>query len=397
MINQKMRELGAHRSVIRELFEYGKQRKAEIGEDKVFDFSLGNPTTTPPKEVVSRLGELISTKEPTFLHAYTSADGDISVRRAIANYINECENESILPDCIYMTVGAAGALTSILTALVGENEEVICLTPYFPEYKVFIERCGGICKEVMTRPRVFTPDAFKIEEAITEKTAAIIINSPNNPTGVIYSEEDITALAEVLKRASQKFGKPIYLISDEPYRELVYSDKKVPFVTKYYDNSIIAYSYSKSFSLPGERIGYALICPRISDFDEVRYAIMGAGRALGFVCAPSLFQRLLTDTQGVMPELSEYKKNRDALYNALTEYGYDAVMPEGAFYLFVKALEDDAMRFSEIAKKFELLLVPGDSFGAPGYVRISYCVGYEVIKNSLPAFKALKEYYEGGK
>ncbi len=393
MLNKKMRTLGACRSVIRELFEYGKKRKAEIGDERVFDFSLGNPSVEAPKELTQRLISIVQSEDPVSLHGYTSADGDLRVRSAIAKKINERYGENITPDCIYMTVGAAGALTSSISALMTEGEEAICLTPYFPEYKVFIERCGGVVKEVPTKDGDFSLDIEKIREAINEKTALVIINSPNNPTGVIYSEEQIIQLSQALREESLRYGKTIYLISDEPYRELVYTDKEVPYLTKYYDNTVVAYSYSKSLSLPGDRIGYALISPRMENFKEVREAIMGAGRALGFVCAPSLFQRLILECVDLEPRLCEYRENGKILYDALTEYGYAAVKPEGAFYLFVKALEDDAAAFSEVARNFELLLVPSESFGTRGYVRIAYCVTRGQVERSLPAFKALIDYY----
>lgn len=393
MLNEKMRELGARRSVIRELFEYGKMRKGEIGEDKVFDFSLGNPSVKSPSELTDAMLDLLEQEDPVALHGYTSADGEVKTRTAIAEYLNRKYDESITPECIYMTLGAAGALTSALTAVVQGGEEVIVLTPYFPEYRVFIERLGAIVREVPTRCGDFSLDAAAVEEAINEKTAAIIINSPNNPTGAVYTESDIIELCEVLCRAEKKYEKPIYLISDEPYRELVYTGDEVPYITKYYNDSIVAYSYSKSLSLPGERIGYSLICPRMTDFAAVRQAIMGAGRALGFVCAPSLLQKLIARCVGMTSDFDVYKKNADILYSALTEYGYELTRPAGAFYLFVKALENDAVRFSERAKEHELLLVPSNDFGCEGYVRISYCVSTEQVERALPAFKALAESY----
>ena len=393
MINEKMRQLGAKRSVIRELFEYGKKRKAEIGEDNVYDFSLGNPSVAPPEKVNENLIKLIKESEPTSLHGYTSAQGDLAVRRAIAEYINKTEGAGVHADCLYMTVGAAAALTSTLTALVTEGEEVIVPAPYFPEYKVFIERCGGVVREVMCEAGTFQLDVVAIAKAINEKTAGIIVNSPNNPTGAVYTEENIKALADMLTKKEKEFGKTIYLISDEPYRELAYDGIKVPYLPNYYNDTVVSYSYSKSISLPGERIGYALVSPKMTNFTEVYQAICGAGRALGFVCAPSMLQKLIPSCLGLTSDISIYDKNRNLLLSALTEYGYETVKPDGAFYLFIKALEDDANAFCEAAKKFELLLVPSDDFGCKGYVRLAYCVRTEQIEMALPAFKKLAESY----
>ena len=395
MINEKMRELGAKRSVIRELFEYGKKRKAEIGEKNVFDFSLGNPSVPAPVEVNEELLRLISGTESTLLHGYTSAQGDLGVRAAIADYINKTEGASVSADCLYLTVGAAAALTSTLTALACEGEEIILLTPYFPEYRVFVERTGATVREIPCKAESFQPDTAAIEAAINDKTAAIIVNSPNNPTGAVYTEESIIALTEMLKRKEAELNRPIYLISDEPYRELVYGDVRVPFLSNYYNNTVVCYSFSKSLSIPGERIGYVFVSPSVTEFTAVYQAVAGAARALGFVCAPSLLQRLLPSCLGRVSDISVYDRNRRLLLDALTEYGYKAVKPDGAFYLFVKALESDAYAFCERAKKFELLLVPSDDFGYGGYVRIAYCVSTEQIERSLPSFKALAESYGG--
>ena len=393
MINEAMRRLGANRSVIREIFEYGRKRKAEIGEDKVFDFSLGNPSVPAPECVNENIKILIDEQSSVALHGYTSAQGDASVRAAIADYINKTEGECVNADCLYMTVGAAAALTCSLTALAGKGEEVIVLAPYFPEYKVFIERTGATVREVLCNTETFQPDIASIEAAINERTAAIIINSPNNPTGAVMTEESIIALAELLRKKEAELSRVIYLISDEPYRELVYGDVKVPYLTKYYNDTVVCYSYSKSLSLPGERIGYVLVCPRISDFTSVYQAIAGSGRALGYVCAPSLLQRLIPYCLGKTSDIAIYDKNRRILLDELTEYGYTVIKPDGAFYLFVKALCEDAKEFSKRARDFELLIVPSDDFGCPGFVRISYCVSTEQVEKSLPAFKALAESY----
>lgn len=396
MINEKMKELGSHRSVIRELFEYGKKRKAEIGEENVFDFSLGNPSVPAPDKVNEELVRLIKECEPTVLHGYTSAQGDKGVRDAIAEYINRTQDECVSGDCLYMTVGAAGALTSALTALVCPGEEVVIPAPYFPEYKVFVERCGGAVKAAACDAVTMELDIATTNAAISEKCAAVIINSPNNPTGKVYSEESVRALCELLTKKEAEYGHPIYLISDEPYRELVYGDIKVPYLTKYYDNTIVCYSYSKSLSLPGERIGYVLVSPRVKDFSAVYAAVCGAGRALGFVCAPSLLQRLIPSCLGLTADISVYDKNRRLLTQSFEEYGFEFVSPDGAFYLFVKSPSGDAQEFCERAKKEELLIVPSDDFGCPGYARISYCVSTEQIERSLPAFKKLARSYENG-
>ena len=393
MINERMRELGANRSVIRELFEYGKRRKGEIGEENVFDFSLGNPSVPAPDKVNGELIRLIKECDPILLHGYTSAQGDRGVREAIAEYINRTYGECVHADCLYMTVGAAGALTSALTAVVSPGEEVVIPTPYFPEYKVFVERCGASVKAAPCNADTMELDIDAIEAAISERCAAVIVNSPNNPTGKVYSEEGIKALCALLEEKEREYGHPIYLISDEPYRELVYGGVKVPYLTKYYDDTLVCYSFSKSLSLPGERIGYVLVSPRLKDFEAVYQAVCGAGRALGFVCAPSLLQRLIPSCLGVTADISVYEENRRLLTKALGECGYEFVSPDGAFYLFVKSPSGDAGEFSERAKKYEVLIVPSDDFGCGGYARIAYCVSTEQIKRALPAFRKIAEDY----
>ena len=393
MINNKMRELGAKRSVIRELFEYGKKRKSEIGEENVYDFSLGNPSVPAPDEVNMAMKQLIDSESSIALHGYTSAQGDFGVRSAISDYINRTYGESITPDCLYMSVGAAAALTSSLTALVCPGEEVIVPAPYFPEYKVFIERCGGVIREVLCDENLQL-NVPAIEAAITEKTAAIIINSPNNPTGVIYTEENIIALCDALRRCEKRYNHPIYLISDEPYRELAFDGKVVPYLTKYYDDTIVSYSFSKSLSIPGERIGYVLVCPRCQDFTAVYQAICGAGRALGFVCAPSLLQKILPKCLGITSDISVYDRNRRILLEKLSSYGLDMIRPDGAFYLFIKSPSGDANEFCERAKKFEILIVPSDDFGYPGYARLAYCVTTEQVERAMPAFEKLANSYK---
>lgn len=394
MINEKMQALGQTRSVIRELFEYGKKRKAEIGAEKVFDFSLGNPSVPAPQSVTDAINDILANTDPVVLHGYTSAQGDANVRCAVADNINERFGAGVSADDIYMTVGAAASLTISLKALVVDGDEVVTFTPYFPEYRVFVEAVGGKLVEVRSNEEDFQVDKAVFAAAVNEKTKAVIMNSPNNPSGVVLTEETVIGICDVLKERSAEYGHPIYLIADEPYRELVYDDIFVPYIMNYYDNTIVGYSFSKSLSLPGERIGYIAVSPKVEAHDEIYAAVCGAGRALGYVCAPSLFQRVCARCIGQTADVSVYEKNRDILYNSLTELGYKCVRTDGAFYLFVKALEPDANAFCERAKKHELLLVPSDSFGCPGFVRISYCVTTEQIENSLPAFAALAEEYK---
>ena len=392
-MNQRMYALGSKRSVIREIFEFGKKRAAEVGADKVFDFSLGNPSVKPPQAVEDILKELLSTDDPTALHGYTSAQGDPNVRKAIAAYIAKTQGVNTDPDFIYMTCGAAASLTITLSALLDAGDEVITFAPFFTEYKVSTETAGGKLVALASDPDTFQIDFDLLEKAFTDKTAAVLVNSPNNPSGVVYSEDTIGKLAAVLERKSRELGRTIYLVTDEPYRELVYGGVKVPYLTKYYKNTVVCYSYSKSLSLPGERIGYIFVNPDAENARELYLAVCGAGRALGYVCAPSLFQKMAEKCQGITSDVSVYEKNRDLLAGALKEYGYTCVRPDGAFYLFVRALEPDAGAFCERAKKYGLLLVPGDDFGCKGYVRIAYCVSTEMIERSLPYFRQLAEEY----
>ena len=394
MINEKMYALGAKRSEIRELFEYGQRRKAEIGAENVFDFSLGNPSVPAPAEVNDTIRELLSTENSVLLHGYTSAQGDLGVREAIANEINQKFGAGVNANSIYMTCGAAASLTISLRALINEGDECVVFAPFFTEYRVFIENAGG--RVVISTPmeKTFQIDVCDFESKITAKTKAIIMNSPNNPSGVVYSEETIKAVCEVLEKKQKEYGHPIYLIADEPYRELVFGDVSVPYLMNYYDNTVVCYSYSKALSLPGERIGYIAVSPKAQDSQSVYLAVCGAGRSLGYVCAPSMFQQVIKKTIGAKVDVNIYKENRDILLSALTEYGYECVQPDGAFYLFVKALEDDAYKFFEKAKSKEILVVPCDDFGVTGYVRIAYCVDKQRIVNALPAFKALAEEYK---
>ena len=388
MINEKMWALGHERSVIRELFEYGLQRKAMIGEENVFDFSLGNPSVPAPSELGCELSRLLKDGEPVRLHGYTSAPGAMDVRAAVAEHISKAFNFPARKDRIYMTAGAAAALTSVLTALVCPGDEVITIAPYFPEYKVFIERCGGNMISVAAGED-FQPDALAIKNAITPKTAAIIVNSPNNPSGAVYTEDSIIALTRILREAEEKYGHPIYLIADEPYRELVYGDVTVPYIPLYYQNTVVCYSFSKSLSIPGERIGYILVSHEATDDGAVFEAVCGAARALGFVCAPSLMQMALPALLEMTADISAYDENRRLLSEALCSYGFEVVPPDGAFYLLVRSPDGSGTSFSEKAKKNEILVVPSESFGYNGYVRIAYCVTKEQIKRALPAFRAL--------
>ncbi len=388
-----MVELGEKRSVIRELFEYGNKRKAEIGAENVFDFSIGNPSIPAPKELSEELCRLLSEENPLSIHGYTSAPGDLSARKAVAENLNKRFGTSFGPENLYLTCGAAASLTISLSAVVEEGEEVIIFAPFFPEYTVFIETAGGKPVVVPCKWPDFQIDFEKLSENINEKTAAVIINSPNNPSGAVFSAESLEKLGKILSEAEEKFSRKIYLISDEPYRELVYGKTEVPFVTEYYNDTIICYSWSKSLSLPGERIGYILVSPENPDWKKLYSGICGAGRALGFVCAPSLFQKIIPKCIDMTSDFSVYEKNRNLLYNSLSEMGFEAVKPEGAFYLFVKSPEPDAKAFSEKAKKYEILIVPSDDFGTEGFVRISYCVSTEQIERSLPSFKKLAEEY----
>lgn len=392
MLNEKMMGLGKKSSVIREIFEYGNKRKAEIGAENVFDFSLGNPSIPAPKTVTDTILKLVNEKDPLALHSYTSAPGDMGVRTAIAEDIKARFGVEATPALIYMTCGAAASLTISLNALFNKGEEIILLAPFFPEYAVFAENAGATVKIVKSSDD-FQIDFAALKAAINKNTKAIIVNSPNNPSGAVLSEETIIELSSLLSEKSKEYGTDIYIIADEPYRELAYAGVNVPYIPKYYDNTVVCYSFSKSLSLPGERIGYIFVSPKAKDAGDLYAAVCGAGRALGFVCAPSLLQYTVKECLGQTADLSVYEENRNLFYNALTEYGYSVVRPDGAFYLFVKSPEADANAFCERAKKYELLIVPGDSFGCEGYVRISYCVKTETIKKSLPAFKKLIEEY----
>ena len=394
MISQEMLRLGQQSSVIRAISEYGRARKNEIGAENVFDFSLGNPSIPAPVAVEEAMLAEIKNTPAALLHGYTSSAGDPKTRGAIASYIEKTHGAKADADLIYMTCGAAASLTCTLHALCNPEDEVVVPSPFFPEYRVFIEKTGAKLVEAPCHRPSFIPDLEKMAACINEKTKAVLINSPNNPTGAVYSEETLRALSALLKEKEKEFGTEIYLISDEPYRELYYGKGNLPWLPSLYERTIVAYSYSKSLSLPGERIGYIFVSPTMPEAKTVFAAVCGAGRSLGFVCAPSLWQRVVASLQGVTSDVEEYRKNRDVLYGALSEMGYVITPPDGAFYLFVEALEEDANAFCEQAKKYELLLVPGDSFGAKGFVRLAYCVSRDTIEKSLPAFRRLMEDYK---
>ena len=394
--NNKMYGLGSKRSIIREIFEYSKSRAMEIGKNKVFDFSLGNPSVPAPKEVNETIKELLDTQSSVLLHGYSSAQGDANVRSVIADNINERFNAGVTPNHIYMTCGAAASLSICLRAVIEDdkNDEVIVFAPFFTEYRVFVENAGG--KLVISKPaeKTLQIDIADFESKINENTKAVIVNSPNNPSGVVYSEDTINALCEVLKKKSEQYGRVIYLIADEPYRELVYSGVSVPYLMNFYDNTLVCYSYSKSLSLPGERIGYIAVCPKMEQGNEVYLAVCGAGRSLGYVCAPSLFQQVIAKCINAKVNIEAYKENRDLLYDNLTKYGYECVKPDGAFYLFVKSPSGDAFEFYERAKGYEILVVPCDDFGVSGYVRIAYCTSKETVLGALCGFEALANEYK---
>lgn len=394
MYNQRMHALGNEPSAIRELFAYGLARKAEIGSDKVFDFSLGNPSIPAPAAVGRAIAD-IAELPPQDVHGYTPAQGLPAARDAIARVLNRRHATSYGPDDLYLTCGAAASLSICITALANPGDEFIVISPYFPEYRVWIEHAGCSCIEVPARADDFQLDVPAIAGAITGRTAGVIVNSPNNPVGSVYPKGDLEALADELRAAQKRTGRDVYLLADEPYREIVYDGLEVPWVPSIYENTLVCYSYSKSLSLPGERIGYILVPPAVACARDVYAAIAGAGRALGFVCAPALLQRVIERCADEPSDVEAYRRNRNALYAGLTALGYECVEPQGAFYLWVRALEDDAEAFALRARAHELLIVPSDSFGAKGWVRIGYCVAPEVIAGSMSAFAELMAEYRG--
>lgn len=387
MFNKTAYGLGSVRSYIREVFEYGRQQAKIVGEENVFDYSLGNPSIPAPEKVNETIINVLNTESSIKVHGYTSGPGDDTIREAVAKNLTERFGKVIRPANLFFTCGAAPALMTALTALACEDSEVIAIAPFFPEYKPFIESSGNKFVMVPADTTSFQIDMAALESLVNEHTQAIIVNSPNNPSGVVFSRETLEKVGSILGAAAEKYGHPIYIIADEPYRELVYDGVEVPFVPNVYKDTIVCYSWSKSLSLPGERIGYVLVPDDATDSAELFAAVAGAARMLGHVCAPSLIQRAVAACCDIMPDLEAYDVNRNLLYNGLTEIGYECAKPQGAFYLFVKAPGGDAMAFAEKAKKKNLLIVPSDSFGVPGYFRLSYCVSKEMIERSLPAFK----------
>ena len=392
MINEQMYGLGDEPSAIRELFAYGLARKAEIGAENVFDFSIGNPSVPAPALVRDTLLELLE-GDPVALHAYSPAAGLPEVREAIAGSIRARYGVPATAAHVYLTAGAAAALACSIAAVTQPGDEVIVVAPYFPEYRTWIEAAGCTVVEVPACEPSFQPDVEAIAAAIGERTSAVIINSPNNPVGAVYTPASLEALAGALTAKEEELGRPLYLISDEPYREITYG-AEVPYVPAVYPRTIVCYSYSKSLSLPGERIGYVYVSDFADDGDEVAVAVAGAGRALGYVCAPVTLQRVAARCVNEPSDVAAYAANRRILTEGLTALGYEYVEPDGAFYLWVRALEEDAAAFSERAKDFELLIVPSDSFGVGGWVRLSYCIARDTIERSMPAFAALKQSYE---
>lgn len=391
MIDQRMYDLGAAPNKIRELFAYGLERKAQIGAENVFDYSIGNPSVPAPKQVYDAFIDLLET-DPVVLHEYSPSPGDPKVRVAIANHISERFGLAATPGCVYVTSGASSAIAISLAAICNEGDEVITPAPYFPEYKTWSNTAGATLIEVPTLVPSFQLDIDAIEAAINERTSAIIINSPNNPVGSVYPEESLRELATMLERKQRELGRDIYIISDEPYREIVYG-AHVACIPSFYANTIVCYTYSKSLSLPGERIGYIYVNDAMDNAEDVFTAICGAGRALGYICAPIILQRVVARCLDVPADVEAYAENRDVLTEGLRKIGYEFVEPEGAFYLWMKALEDDANAFSERAKEYELLLVPSNSFGTSGWVRLSYCIAKDTIINSMPALRALYDSY----
>ncbi len=393
MISEKMMAFVKNSSVIRAMFEEGKRLADIYGAENVYDFSLGNPSAPAPIQIKDALIDVLNEEEPGKIHGYMNNSGHEDVRESIALSLNKSFGTSFSFDNIIMTVGAAGGLNVILKSLLNAGDEVITFAPYFGEYRNYVGNYDGTLIAISPNKADFQPKLDELENSITNRTKALIINSPNNPTGVVYSEETITNIAEILDRKQLEYNTSIYLISDEPYRELVYDHAEVPYLTKYYKNTIIGYSFSKSLSLPGERIGYLVIPNEVDDFNNLLSAANVATRILGFVNAPSLIQRAVARCLDVKVDIEVYNRNRELLYNNLLSYGYDCVKPQGAFYLFVKALEEDDRKFAEAAKKHNILIVPGSSFGCPGYVRIAYCVDYSMIERSLPSFKRLADEY----
>ena len=389
MINEKMYALGANRSCIRELFEYGRQRAAIVGAENVFDYSLGNPSIPAPAGVNEAIRAVLEEMDSLAVHGYTSAPGDLPLRNAVAEDLNERYGANVRANDLFVGCGAAPELVSVIRALAVENSEFIAVAPFFPEYRPFVESSGGKLVVVPADIPNFQIDFAALESALNENTQAVILNSPNNPAGTVYTAETLRKLAALLEKKSNQFGKTIYIISDEPYRELVYGGLVAPWIPGIYDHTIVCYSWSKSLSLPGERIGYVYVPENCADHDALYAAVAGAARAGGHVCAPSLMQKVIARCVGLRPDLQAYDENRRLLAESLRSYGYEMAKPDGAFYLFVKAPGGSSAAFSEKAKQHDLLLVPGDDFGCPEYFRICYCVSRDLIERSLPIFEKL--------
>ena len=393
MISEKMKPYVKNNSAIRMMFEEGNRLRAKYGADKVFDFSLGNPSVPAPDCVREAIIELVNETDPTVLHGYMSNAGFEDVRQTIAESLNKRFDTKFSAKNLIMTVGAASGLNVILKTILNPGEEVIVFAPYFLEYGAYVRNYDGVLVEISPDTATFQPNLAECEKKITPKTKAVIVNTPHNPTGVVYSEETIRKLSAILEAKQKEFGTVIYMISDEPYRELAYDGVEVPYLTKYYDNTVVGYSYSKSLSLPGERIGYLVIPDKADGSEELISAATIANRTLGCVNAPSLIQKVVAKCVDAKTDLAAYDKNRQALYNGLKECGFECIKPQGAFYLFVKSPVADEKAFCEAGKKYNILMVPGSSFACPGYVRLAYCVSYETIVNSLPEFKKLAAEY----
>ena len=395
MIAEKMKNMVANSSAIRAMFEEGNRLAEIYGAENVYDFSLGNPNVAAPEAVKNAIIELLDEDDPVVLHGYTNSNaGYADVSETVAESLNARFGTSFEGKNIVMTVGAAGGLNVILKTLLNPGDEVIAFAPYFGEYRSYTNNYDGVIVEISPNTTDFQPKLDEFELKITPKTKAVIVNTPNNPTGVVYSEETIKKMAAIMEAKQKEYGTDIYLIADEPYRELVYDGAEVPYLTKYYDNTIVGYSYSKSLSLPGERIGYLVIPDEVEDSETILSAAGVATRILGFVNAPTLQQKVVAKCINEKTDISYYDRNRETLYNGLKECGFECIKPQGAFYLFVKSPVPDEKEFCAAAKKYNILIVPGSSFACPGYVRIAYCVSYDTIVNALPKFKELaKEYF----
>ena len=389
MLNETAYALGSNRSCIRDLFEYGRQRAALVGPENVYDYSLGNPSIPSPPEVNQTILQVLQDTDSLAVHGYTSASGDYETRKAISEDLNRRYQAQTRPEDFFLGCGAAPELVSVFRALAVPGGEILAIAPYFPEYQPFVQEAGLTFRAVPPDVPDFQINLEAVAQMLTPHTQALILNSPNNPSGVVYTRQTLQALADLLTRKSEEYGHPIYLISDEPYRELVYGGVEVPFVPHIHPNTVICYSYSKSLSLPGERIGYVYVCAQAADSARLKAAVAGAARGCGHVCAPSLWQKVIARCAHLRPDLQSYDRNRRALYEGLTAMGYEMAKPDGAFYLFIKAPGGDAQAFSDKAKAKDLLLVPGDGFGCPGYFRICYCVSCDMIQRSLPVFREL--------